>query len=277
MPWRLIAKAFGWRAATDEDGIRPVLVVWHPRLKRHFSGDDAWKRAVRLSVHAPESTAVFAPGKAKEDDSMIEPMQQRMLQARMETAEGDTRRRLRIIERQIVSRAERMTVTDRVKRRQPRSRRINLDARRRAAIPATCCGAHTGPSWRNRRSDAQARAAGAGDRRVAIAPEQSGGAGMTLRPGGPQRCGARPAKAKRAGLEKVGRSSRADLGSQSSVDPWPSLPRFVLRSEPAAVRFKGKSRAIGGRRLDMGGRVLRRPEGPLVRTPPMLALAAAAP
>lgn len=120
MPWHLIAKAFGWRAATDEDGIRPVLVVWHPRLKRHFSGDDAWKRAVRLSVHAPESTAVFAPGKAKEDDSMIEPMQQRMLQARMETAEGDTRRRLRIIERQIVSRAERMTVTECVKRRQPR-------------------------------------------------------------------------------------------------------------------------------------------------------------
>jgi hypothetical protein len=35
----------------------------------------------------------------------------------METAEGDTRRRLRIIERQIVSRAERMTVTDRVRRR----------------------------------------------------------------------------------------------------------------------------------------------------------------
>ena len=38
----------------------------------------------------------------------------------METAEGDTRRRLRIIERQIVSRAERMTVTECVKRRQPR-------------------------------------------------------------------------------------------------------------------------------------------------------------
>ena len=51
---------------------------------------------------------------------MIEPMQQRILQAGMETAEGDTRRRLRIIERQIVSRAERMTVTERVKRRQPR-------------------------------------------------------------------------------------------------------------------------------------------------------------
>ena len=65
MPWHLIAKAFGWRAATDEDGITPLLVVWHPRLKRHFSGDDAWKCAVRLSVHAPESTAVFAPGKPR--------------------------------------------------------------------------------------------------------------------------------------------------------------------------------------------------------------------
>jgi len=51
---------------------------------------------------------------------MIEPLQQRMLLARMEAAEGDTRRHLRIIERQIVSRAERLTVTDRVKRRQPR-------------------------------------------------------------------------------------------------------------------------------------------------------------
>jgi len=26
MPWHLIAKAFGWRAATDEDGITSVLV-----------------------------------------------------------------------------------------------------------------------------------------------------------------------------------------------------------------------------------------------------------
>ena len=38
----------------------------------------------------------------------------------MEAVEGDTHRHLRIIERQIVSRAERLTVTDRVKRRQPR-------------------------------------------------------------------------------------------------------------------------------------------------------------
>ncbi len=49
---------------------------------------------------------------------MIEPLQLRKLLARMEAAEGDTRRYLRTIERQIVCRAERMTVTDRVKRRQ---------------------------------------------------------------------------------------------------------------------------------------------------------------
>ena len=88
-----------------------------------------------------------------------------------------------------------------------------------------------------RRPYAQARAAGAGDRRIAIAPEQSGGAGMTL-------CQADHsdevpvAKAKRAGLEKVGRSSRGDLGSQSSVDPRPSLLRLCcgLNRRPSASR-----------------------------------------
>jgi hypothetical protein len=38
MPWRLIAKAFGW----------------HPRLRRHFTDSEVWKRAVRLSIHAPQ-------------------------------------------------------------------------------------------------------------------------------------------------------------------------------------------------------------------------------
>jgi hypothetical protein len=54
MPWRLIAKAFGWRTANDEDSETPLLVVWHPRLRRHFTGYDAWRRAVRVSVRAPE-------------------------------------------------------------------------------------------------------------------------------------------------------------------------------------------------------------------------------
>jgi hypothetical protein len=55
MPWRLIANAFGRRAATDDDGATPILVVWHPRLRLHFTGSEAWKRAVRLSIHAPET------------------------------------------------------------------------------------------------------------------------------------------------------------------------------------------------------------------------------
>jgi hypothetical protein len=54
MPWRLIAKAFGWQTATDEDGDTPILVVWHPRLRRHFTGTDAWRCAVRVSIHAPK-------------------------------------------------------------------------------------------------------------------------------------------------------------------------------------------------------------------------------
>ena len=54
MPWRLIAKAFGWRTATAEDGATPIRVVWHPLLRRQFTGSEAWKRAVRLSIHAPQ-------------------------------------------------------------------------------------------------------------------------------------------------------------------------------------------------------------------------------
>jgi hypothetical protein len=60
MPWRLIATAFGWRTAADEDGATPILVVWHPR---HFTGSEAWKRAVRLSIHAPQPYPVGADRK----------------------------------------------------------------------------------------------------------------------------------------------------------------------------------------------------------------------
>lgn len=52
MHWKIIATAFGWRPATDEI---PIRVVWHPRLQRHFTGADAWKRAVLLSVRAPDT------------------------------------------------------------------------------------------------------------------------------------------------------------------------------------------------------------------------------
>lgn len=55
MPWHLIAKAFEWRTAADEDGAAPSLVVWHPRLRRHFTGADAWKQAARLSLRVPDT------------------------------------------------------------------------------------------------------------------------------------------------------------------------------------------------------------------------------
>lgn len=54
MRWHIIAKAFGWRAASDRDSPTPLLVVFHPRRRQRFSGSDAWKQAVRLSIHAPD-------------------------------------------------------------------------------------------------------------------------------------------------------------------------------------------------------------------------------
>lgn len=48
---------------------------------------------------------------------MIEPQDRRLL-TRMEAAQAETQRRLGVIERQIASRAERLTITDRAKRRQ---------------------------------------------------------------------------------------------------------------------------------------------------------------
>lgn len=59
MPWKLIATAFGWCAADDQDGETPILVVWHPRLHRHFTGIDAWKRAVLYSIRAPGSRSTL--------------------------------------------------------------------------------------------------------------------------------------------------------------------------------------------------------------------------
>lgn len=53
MPWKLIAKAFGWRAVFDIVAARPTLIVQHARHPRRFSGVDAWKQAVLVSIQAP--------------------------------------------------------------------------------------------------------------------------------------------------------------------------------------------------------------------------------
>lgn len=55
---------------------------------------------------------------------MIEPQDQCLLLARMEAAQAETQRRLGLVERQIASRAERLTISDRTKRRQ-RGRRAS--------------------------------------------------------------------------------------------------------------------------------------------------------
>ena len=52
-------------------------------------------------------------------------IEQRAMLARMEAARAETERHLAIVERQIVARAERMTVTSQAKSRQDRHRRSN--------------------------------------------------------------------------------------------------------------------------------------------------------
>lgn len=61
MPWKIIASAFGWKAAHRDDEI--LLVVRHPRLRCRFSGPGAWKQAVLLSIRAPSAL----PALCKED------------------------------------------------------------------------------------------------------------------------------------------------------------------------------------------------------------------
>lgn len=53
MPWKLIARAFRWSARFDIVAGRPTLVVQHPRHSTCFTGPDAWKQAVLLSIRAP--------------------------------------------------------------------------------------------------------------------------------------------------------------------------------------------------------------------------------
>jgi len=56
VPWKLIATAFGWRASFRMDGAHPRLIIHHKRHSTRFAAADAWKRAVRTSIHAPSYT-----------------------------------------------------------------------------------------------------------------------------------------------------------------------------------------------------------------------------
>ncbi len=54
VPWKLIAIAFGWRASFRLEGAHPRLVIHHRRHSARLAGADAWKRAVLISIRAPE-------------------------------------------------------------------------------------------------------------------------------------------------------------------------------------------------------------------------------
>lgn len=54
VPWKLIAMAFGWRAGFRLEGAYPRLVIHHRRHSARLASADAWKRAVLISIRAPE-------------------------------------------------------------------------------------------------------------------------------------------------------------------------------------------------------------------------------
>ncbi len=54
VPWNLIAMAFGWRASFWPEGVDPRLVIRHKRHADRLAGADAWKRAVLISIRAPD-------------------------------------------------------------------------------------------------------------------------------------------------------------------------------------------------------------------------------
>ena len=150
---------------------------------------------------------------------MNEAMQQRMLQARIEASEGDTRRHLRIIERQIVSRAERMTVTDRVKRRQPdrvASTRTRADERLFQQHVAELTLARRGEiDALTRKLEWQELSI------VALRSRHSSTAALMLRPGG--HCRLAPGdRSETASLEENGRS-------------WRANPGFAVERRPSAI------------------------------------------
>ncbi len=57
MLWTIIAAAFGWRGAHDDE--ESVLVVRHPKRRPHVTGADVWKQAVSHSIRAPAVRAAL--------------------------------------------------------------------------------------------------------------------------------------------------------------------------------------------------------------------------
>lgn len=85
---------------------------------RGIAGDDVASSIAAVSLPDDNTPDESASSMACEDGAMIEPQDQRLLLARMKAAQAETQRLLGVVECQIASRAERLTITDRTKRRQ---------------------------------------------------------------------------------------------------------------------------------------------------------------
>ncbi|WP_346658528.1 hypothetical protein [Bradyrhizobium sp. 179] len=80
---------------------------------RGVTGDDVASSIAAVSLpddNTPDEPALSSM--ACKDGAMIEPQVQRFLLGRMKAAQAETQRRLGLIERQIASCAERLTITD---------------------------------------------------------------------------------------------------------------------------------------------------------------------
>ncbi|MCT9000703.1 hypothetical protein [Chelativorans intermedius] len=53
IPWKAIAVRFGWRAVFEMEGAHPRLIIHHKRHRHRFTGADAWKHAVFVSIRKP--------------------------------------------------------------------------------------------------------------------------------------------------------------------------------------------------------------------------------
>lgn len=123
----LLVHAYHNPESTIADALEGILTPGMPKhagansalVDGAVAGDDIASSIAAVSLRdddTPDESAF--PLVACGDGAMIDPPDQRILLARMAAAHAETQRQLGIIERQIAARAERLTITDRAKRRQ---------------------------------------------------------------------------------------------------------------------------------------------------------------
>jgi hypothetical protein len=114
-PKSAIADGLGGNLAPD---MRKHAGANSALMDRAVSGDDIASSIAAVALPddcmPDESAFPLSPG----DAAMVEPPDRRLPLTRIEAAQAETQRHLGVVERQIAARAERLTITDRAKRRQ---------------------------------------------------------------------------------------------------------------------------------------------------------------